>query len=125
MISSSFNLSTFIEPKTDFILETDSFDPEISNVTSLSTGQTGPVLENHQPDSLNEQQNSSFGPLISNQVRFPANGTLNNNSSSNEFNQKAKLLAVNSNYKNHLYVYPKSLKYDMQKSFQKVRIKKK
>jgi hypothetical protein len=123
-LSSSYNISTFIDQKSnDYILETDYFDPKISPNSSLTNENVNGSLQiqqNIQPSvqlhSLQSKNNNT--PLVSQPLTL-TNGTLNNNKP-NEFFSKAKLLSVNSSYKNHLYVYPKSLKYDMQKSFQKV-----
>ena len=93
-------------------------------ITSNPTGSLQ-IQQNIQPNvQFQSLQPNNNTPLISQQPSPLANGTLSNNGAknkqSNEYFSKAKLLSVNSSYKNHLYVYPKSLKYDMQKSFQKV-----
>lgn len=105
------------------ILEIDCFDPQINNldVTSASLQQQQQQQQSQiqqLQSQLSQQQSLSNLPsssiLTSSSTAPPLNGT------TSELYQKAKLLSVNTKYKNHLYVYPKSLKYDMQRTFTKV-----
>ena len=69
--------------------------------------------------SNNFTTNSSTNSFMHDPFYYDDFSILNN--SNNEIIKKASQIQVNNDFKNWIYVYPKSLKYDAQKSFAKAR----
>jgi hypothetical protein len=133
----------------DYVLNLDYFDPILtidssllSNISSqISQYSPSKVINNNNPSNNSNANSISTFNLISGQTKSqdqftsPNIGDMykqnNTNVNSDGLNQitseqiqmisKAQLLQVNNEFKSYLYVYPKFLKYDTQKTFSKAR----
>ena len=114
------------EPNTkmqNYILNINHFEVQLassaSNTNSFHTD-TNPMSETKSIEAANPQGNSLPQPLS-------AAGCLSDNNSSRTANERiqllkrARLIQTNNEFKSIMYVYPKCLKYDQQKSFSKAR----
>ena len=107
----------------NYILNINHFEVQLASLGSNTNSfhsDTNPSTDTKSIEAANPQVNSLSQPLL-------APGSLSDNNNSRTANERiqlikrARLIQTNNEFKSIMYVYPKCLKYDQQKSFSKAR----
>ncbi len=149
VVNSSLNMANvlsnealLVKTADQLVLNIDHFDPVLGSenasiINSLSTqllqySPTKSSTPNHKANGVTSNENNSNHTAAavngnqhtlanSNGTLHPETGSVQIQPEQKEVIRKARLLRANDEFKSFLYVYPKSLKYDTQKSYSKAR----
>jgi hypothetical protein len=139
IVNSSFSNVNTIETINDCVLEIDYFEPTL-NLDSTALASLSANLANHSPSkspNFSDQPNSDHSPtsITDADLKLLANGLSSTSDiypeqhsnhtnltlKQKQFIKTARILRSNEEFKSFLYVYPKYLKYDTQKTYAKAR----